>query len=266
MKEITALDKVKDINSDLNVENGNVVIRGDIVACLSDNAKEGDGHGKMILSSLDTKASTLLIEDTFAEQKKESKHMTQKALLHTKSLPVLSGLLLASRSGKTEIVEELLKVKIDPTTHLQIVPADINQIDGVGNTALHYASMNGHHETVYVLLATTIPSKVDIDIVNFDGSSALHMAAMGGHEKVVEALILQGADSLIVNRDGKIPMEVATNQNAFHILRNCELIRNMRRQLGSMHGFRSRQKTPYKRKSHIRYDPKIYEPVGVMIR
>ena len=126
--------------------------------------------------------------------------------------------------------------------------------------------MNGHVLAVNKLLSVTIPCHVNVDIVNNNGNSALHMAAMGGHGETVEALVLAGSDTLIVNADGKIAMEVSVNQEVFHILRNCELIRNMRRQIGSMHGFRrKRKKTPYQRKSTMKYNANKYEPVCILL-
>jgi len=75
---------------------------------------------------------------------------------------------------------------------------DVNAVDSLGNTPLHYAAAAGHSQAVVSLLATgALP-----DIQNQAGDTPLHKAAGRGHREVVDSLVSAGADLSIKNALG----------------------------------------------------------------
>ena len=127
------------------------------------------------------------------------------------------ALLKASSDGNIEEVKDLLseernfyRAKVDARTyyndtaliyasengHIEIVEvlldngADVNAYNNYGNTALMMASENGHIEIVEMLLK----KGADLDAKNNDGETALKTASEKGHEEVVEMLLDNGAD------------------------------------------------------------------------
>ena len=67
---------------------------------------------------------------------------------------------------------------------------NIHFTDENGMTALHWASENGHLETVMLLKE----KGSDIHATNNNGMTALHLASENGHFEVVIYLVKQGSD------------------------------------------------------------------------
>ena len=64
---------------------------------------------------------------------------------------------------------------------------------GIGHTALHWASANGHVDAVTWLL----DAGAAVDARNSGDSTPLHSAAGSGHAAVVSLLLSRGADSAL---------------------------------------------------------------------
>ncbi|KAM7268732.1 hypothetical protein ACFE04_010898 [Oxalis oulophora] len=91
----------------------------------------------------------------------------------------------------------------------------INKPADGGITALHMASLNGHVETVQLLLdlrasvsEVTLEDGTTIDLIGA-GSTALHYAACGGNAQCCQLLIARGASLSAENANGWTPLMVA---------------------------------------------------------
>ena len=85
------------------------------------------------------------------------------------------------------------------------------QDPSTGNTALMFASANGHLEVVKFLLEIC---EVVVNKQNAAGNTALHWAAINGQALVVAALLSSCADANIRNSAGDRPFEEALKTHA----------------------------------------------------
>lgn len=91
----------------------------------------------------------------------------------------------------------------------------INSSADGGITALHMAALNGHVESVHLLLElgasvteVTVEDGTTIDLIGA-GSTPLHYAACGGNAQCCQILIARGASLTAVNANGWTPLAVA---------------------------------------------------------
>ncbi|OMP04890.1 Zinc finger, RING-type [Corchorus olitorius] len=91
----------------------------------------------------------------------------------------------------------------------------INRPADGGVTALHMAALNGHVESVQLLLdfgasvtEVTMEDGTTIDLIGA-GSTALHYAACGGNAQCCQVLIARGASITATNANGWTPLMVA---------------------------------------------------------
>ena len=75
--------------------------------------------------------------------------------------------------------------------------ADINQRDDNGRSALMFAAINAHYETMNMLLE----HGADVNARSNVGGTALMAAALAGDLRMVKALLDQGADTHASLRD-----------------------------------------------------------------
>ncbi|KAK6942379.1 Ankyrin repeat, partial [Dillenia turbinata] len=94
----------------------------------------------------------------------------------------------------------------------------INKLADGGITALHMASLNGHVETVQLLLdlgasvsEVTLEDGTTIDLIGA-GSTALHYAACGGNAQCCQLLVSRGASLTAENANGDCLEEVLSTQ------------------------------------------------------
>jgi len=108
-------------------------------------------------------------------------------LLSTTDFQGRTPLIVAAQSGNSIFVERLLFETVPLPTRF----ADVNVADGAGNTALVWASFNGHLNVVHSLLTFGANCST---IDNF-GRGALHYSAMKGYEKIVRLLLAAGSQN-----------------------------------------------------------------------
>ncbi|KAL6534744.1 putative E3 ubiquitin-protein ligase xbos32 [Orobanche gracilis] len=129
-------------------------------------------------------------------------------------------LLLADHVPSTPKLQSLLMVK---SRNDESIPefdegslyAIINRPADGGVSALHMAALNGHIETVHLLLDlgasvsnVTVQDGATIDLIGA-GSTPLHYAACGGNAQCCQLLIARGASLTTQNANGWTPLMVA---------------------------------------------------------
>lgn len=115
-----------------------------------------------------------------------------------------SALSKASREGKTDIVEELLRSNPN---------LEIRNIDG--NTALWNACFGGSFECVALL----VQAGINLDNTNDNGVTALMYCASSGKEEMVKILLQYGANKEIENLDGFQAIDLATTPKIYKMLK-----------------------------------------------
>ena len=124
-------------------------------------------------------------------------------------------LFAASRMGHVDVAQVLLDHG-----------ADINALDIYDQTILSWASSEGHSKVVQLLLEhganVNTPN-------NYDHTTALYRACESESLEVVRLLLDHGADVQIPDKDGLIPLEVATRQ-AHHDIAQLLMDRGAKRE------------------------------------
>lgn len=115
--------------------------------------------------------------------------------------------ILRNKSNKEDCISEF-----DESTVLCHL---INKTADGGITALHMAALNGHVESLQLLLdlgasysEVTVEDGTTIDLIGA-GSTPLHYAACGGNAKCCQILIAKGASLTVENANGWTPLMVA---------------------------------------------------------
>ncbi|OWZ63153.1 hypothetical protein AYX14_06794 [Cryptococcus neoformans] len=111
-------------------------------------------------------------------------------------------LLAAAKSDNERMLEDALKEL-----------SDINQSDGLGNTALHYAII---HASTNVLELILCHDTCDVDLKNrLQGDTPLHIAVRNRWDQyeglrlwLVQSLLEAGADTTIRNRYNEKPIDI----------------------------------------------------------
>lgn len=120
------------------------------------------------------------------------------------------AIILDARAGDLDSLKEIFTTLIDPCM-LQTCRDSISK-----STALHMACGNGHLETAKYILSL-IPKdqlKEYVNLQNETGNTALHWAALNGHQPIVELLCDEfEADPFIRNSFGHDAIFEAENNN-----------------------------------------------------
>ncbi|XP_030511025.2 probable E3 ubiquitin-protein ligase XBOS32 [Cannabis sativa] len=129
-------------------------------------------------------------------------------------------LLLADYIPSSPVFGKTLRKAVDkeesnPDYYKNALSQIINSPADGGVTALHMAALNGHIESVQLLLdlggsvsVVTVEDGTTIDLIGA-GSTALHYAACGGSAQCCQILIARGASLIAENANGWTPLMVA---------------------------------------------------------
>ena len=82
---------------------------------------------------------------------------------------------------------------------LLIEGADVHATDKTGKNALHYAAINGKHDSVNILLK----AEIDPNALDDKGLSALHHAAQHNRVEVVKSMFHRNFSNITLNSDGE---------------------------------------------------------------
>ena len=96
--------------------------------------------------------------------------------------------------------------------------ANIKAINKYKNTVLHLAAINGHQQTIEILLKSGAISNIDIQ--NSDGNTPLIEAVLHGHERAVMILSQAGSNIMIRNNQNHTALDIATIQKLTRIREN----------------------------------------------
>ncbi|HXX66325.1 MAG TPA: ankyrin repeat domain-containing protein [Polyangiaceae bacterium] len=116
----------------------------------------------------------------------------------------LTPLMRAALEGRTDLVEELLRLGVD-----------VNLRNADGNTALWLACVSNDLSVVQRLL----DARIVIDGQNDAGATALMYAASAGKERLVERLLRAGADPGLRNQDDFTALDLASTWACVSLLR-----------------------------------------------
>ena len=118
-----------------------------------------------------------------------------------------SAPLLNSALSELTIIEAARRGDAAAVSSLLDQGADVNEAQGDGMTALHWAAECGHAEVADVLLAAS----ADVEAKTRIGSyTPLHFAGRGGHAPIVVRLLEAGADpDAVTTNSGVTPLHLA---------------------------------------------------------
>eukprot|EP00300_Choanocystis_sp_HF-7_P024578 c26071_g1_i1.p1 GENE.c26071_g1_i1~~c26071_g1_i1.p1 ORF type:complete len:209 (+),score=45.08 c26071_g1_i1:96-629(+) len=91
---------------------------------------------------------------------------------------------------------------------------DVNAVDTVGNTCLHYAAQGGHMSTVDYLLSVG----ANPNALNHNGDTPLHKAAWKNHPEVCQQLLDGGCDRYLKNNDGETALDLGAENETSVVL------------------------------------------------
>lgn len=112
----------------------------------------------------------------------------------------------AARNGDAAAIEALI---------VEGTPIDINEVDSLGRTPLHYPAMDGY----LAVVMTLVENGGAMDVQDNRGQTPLHMAAAFGNIDILEVLCAQGANLDIKNRHGCTPIQFAAEEDQFEAVK-----------------------------------------------
>ena len=83
------------------------------------------------------------------------------------------------------------------------------------DTPLHYAALYGHELIIKLLVS----HKADVNSRSKTEATSLHLASQEGHLASVVALLQAGADPLLLQFDGALPIHAAASNNQIEVVR-----------------------------------------------
>nr|XP_043622834.1 probable E3 ubiquitin-protein ligase XBOS32 [Erigeron canadensis] len=140
---------------------------------------------------------------------------------HSRCIRILLADYIPSVSKLCKIVKKRSRTEefLFETNEGNLLYEIINKPADGGVTALHMAALNGHVDSLHLLLdlgasinKVTVEDGTTIDLIGA-GSTPLHYAAYGGNPHCCQILIAKGASLTAKNAKGWSPLEVARSWN-----------------------------------------------------
>ncbi|EKE39835.1 hypothetical protein ENUP19_0099G0027 [Entamoeba nuttalli] len=117
-----------------------------------------------------------------------------------------SRLIAAAKAGEDELIREYME---DPTKKI-----DINKVDSLGQSSMHWAAHSGYPNTI----ETLVHYGGNVNLQDKTGETPLHKAAWRDKVQTIAKLISLGADITIKNDKGETPFMVAKSLEAKKLL------------------------------------------------
>jgi len=92
--------------------------------------------------------------------------------------------------------------------------ADVNELDSIGGTSLHWAARSGYPDTVKLLIS----NGAKVNIRDVFGQTPMHLAVQGNEYEAVIVLVSNGGDTDIRDNKGKTPLHIAANADYRNIV------------------------------------------------
>lgn len=119
-------------------------------------------------------------------------------------------------SGHTPLQQAIINGNVKEVRHLLMSGINVNEIDGYGRTAVHFASQENNNLEVLNLL---YEAGAYVDTKSLLGETPLTSAVVYGHSRIVEKLIELGANVHIVDIAGYNLLHIAARKGHDEIVK-----------------------------------------------
>ncbi len=110
-------------------------------------------------------------------------------------------------------------------SYIGLITGSPDYVRQMGNELLLYCAEKGYPDAIRDLLRFTAEKLVDIDTSDSDENTPLHLAVKHGNEAVVAVLLRGGAELLVINKKGLMPVDfIGGNKRLERIFNNYEHI------------------------------------------
>jgi ankyrin repeat protein len=127
------------------------------------------------------------------------------AVVHLRAADFVSGA-TADQTASAAVANAAMSGDRDAVRSLLKQGLDVNEAQGDGTTALHWASIKGDAELAQMLIYAGANVRATTRIGSY---TPLYLAAKGGHSAVVAALLAAGADPKATTSNGTTPLMIA---------------------------------------------------------
>jgi len=140
-----------------------------------------------------------------------------KRTISTCFLLFLTTMVAFAQSSLTPLIEAIKAADLNTARQLLTSGVDVQETQGDGATALHWAVHRNNQDAVNLLLAAGI----DVNVSNELGATALWLASINGDAGMIELLLTAGANPNLSLKRGETPLMTAArsgNVNAVLLL------------------------------------------------
>jgi hypothetical protein len=92
--------------------------------------------------------------------------------------------------------------------------ADLNAVDEVGDTALHWAAYKGHDDVCHILMEAPGAGPSLLERADSFGQTVMHLAALRGNVRAATVLMSAGAPTTVRDGQGKRPLDLVREKVA----------------------------------------------------
>ena len=114
-------------------------------------------------------------------------------------------------SLESPVADAAMHSNYDAVRSLLREGADVNTAQGDGMTALHWAAVNGQHDTAKMLLYAGANLRATTRLHAY---TPLHLASRSGHSSTVKLFLESGADATVTTTTGVTPLMLAASSGS----------------------------------------------------